>query len=193
MQIEFDKPRFEIGEYVWMVCAPNHSALVEIRNFNALIYQDRFGKCLAHAVSAKINSYIIDGWFDDIDHDTVPFKYMTKDEEEAKRWMKPWTVDLTDGEWFKTIGKRPTFEELHKSAVEKTFDSEDSLEESELGSCCSTLSDIRDIFITCRDKGQITGWERELLQKLLNGNHDKHKDTPLLDRVLEQLDATWKE
>ena len=191
--IKFILPKFEIGERVWMVCSPNHSALVEIRGFQATIFKNSSDDLEAYTEQAKINIWITDDWFNDMEDDIIPFKYMTRDEEEAKRWMKPWTGELTDDEWFKMIGKRPSVEEIIKAVKGGKFDSEESLEESELGSCCATLAEIRNVFIKCRDRGEITGWERELLQELVNGNHDRNEDTPLLDKVLKQLDVIWKE
>ena len=192
VKIEFEEPKFKLGEKVWIVCGPNNAVFTNITSYHASIVEDHHEKMIAFAHAVRASAFISDDWFEDIDHDSVPFIYITKDEEEVKRWMKPWSVKMEEDEWFKMIGRRPTVEEMIKAAKEKRYDSEDSLDECELVRCCATIAEIRDVFIKCQEKGKITGWEREQLQELVN-NHSKPEDTPLLNRALEQLQITWKE
>ena len=194
MKIEFEKPNFDLNEEVWVICGPNHTMKSSIIAFQSLIFKDSKDSIIGIAQQAKLANLILDDYFDDIDdRNIVPFKYLTKDEDKAREWMKVYPATMTDEEWLKMIGKRPTFKEIKESFKNKKFDSESSIDECELSRCCGNISDIRDCLYRCLLMGSLIGWEREDLQwKIDNSNHDIPENHKLLDKIFLQLNIKWK-
>ena len=102
--------------------------------------------------------------------------------EEAKAMAVEYTADLEPEEWFKAIGLNGA-------------DNEDRIaydDECELTPCCSNISDIRDILYNICVSGKINGVTRLALIALLNAHEPPHENA-ILNKILAQLDLTWKE
>ena len=185
-------PKFELGKKVYVVLGPCRDSQGEITAYRTWALKDRDDNIIVIPNAVKLSIFTFADYFGDIEEDAVPFKYLTDDEEQVKRWSKVHPVKCSDEDWFKAIGQRPTFDEMIESAKEETYDSEDSLEESELGSCCADIAEIRTILIKCKEKKSLIGWEVEHLQKVLNScSHEMPEDAPILKNILGQLNLDW--
>lgn len=194
VDMEFPRSIFDLGKEVYVVLGPNDISEGNITAYRTWVIKDGDDKILIIPNAVRLSIFTITDYFPNIEDDAVPFCYLTDDKEKAKKWSEVIPVDCSDEDWFKAIGKRPTFEEIKKAAKEKTFDSEDSLEECELASCCASISDVRTILIKCQENKGLIGWEVEALQKAVNNsNHDMPEDSPILTNILKQLDVEWKE
>ncbi len=196
MNIKMQKvyPKFELGKEVYVVLGPGHTCQGRVTAYHSLVIDNHDDSLwvLPHAV--RLDTFTITDYFDDIEDDAVPWCYLADNGETVRRWSESVSVEFSDEDWFKAIGKRPTFEEIKKAAEEKTFDSEDSLEESELGSCCAGIADVRTILIKCQENKGLIVWEVEQLQQAINGaGHDMPEDAPILKNILKQLKVEWKE
>lgn len=193
IKITFRHPSdFKIDDKVYWVRGPESVTEGKITAFGATIVRSR-NTLIAIPQTARLSVLAYSDYFE-VDWDAVPLQYLTKDKAKALAWFLFFPVKCDGDDWIKAIGKRPTFEEIEKAAREKTYDSEDSLDTCELQRCCANISDVRDALIRCMDKGGLIGWERENLQWLVNNScHDKPKDTPILNSILEQLGVKWKE
>jgi hypothetical protein len=193
MKVEMEKvnPKFDLGKTVYAILGPERFVQGQVTAFRSWVVDGRDGiVVLPNAV--RLSAFTHGDYFSDIEDDAVPFRYITDDEEQVIKWSQVVSVKCSDEDWFKAIGQRPTFEEMVKAAKEKIYDSEDSLEESELGSCCANLSDIRTMLIKCKENTQLTVWEVERLQWLCdNACHDFPEDAPNLKNILEQLNVNW--
>jgi hypothetical protein len=190
--METVSPKFDLGETVFAVLGQDRYVDGEITAYRTWALKDRDGGILVLPNAVRLSAFTHGEYFEDIESDAVPFCYLTDNEEQAAKWSKVVSVKCSDEDWFKAIGQRPTFDEMIKAAKEGTHDSEDSLEESELGSCCANLSDIRTMLIKCKENTQLTMWEVERLQWLCdNACHDFPEDAPILKNILEQLNVKW--
>lgn len=186
-------PKFELGKEVYVVLGPGQTCQGRVTAYHSLVINNHNGLwVMPHAV--RLDTFTITDYFDDIEDDAVPWRYLADNKETVIRWAEVIPVEFSDEDWFKAIGKRPTFEEIKKAAKEETFDSEDSLEESELGSCCAGIADIRTILIKCQQNNGLIVWEVEALQKAVdNSSHDKPADSPIFTNILKQLNIEWEE
>ena len=128
MKIDFENPVFELGEDVWVICGPNHIIRSSITAFQSMIFKDRKDNIIGIAKKARLSHFILDNYFKDMDNSgIIHFKYLTKDEDKARGWMKVYPVEMTEEEWLKTIGERPTFEEIKESFKNEIFEEESVL------------------------------------------------------------------
>jgi hypothetical protein len=187
MIVDFEKIKFELDEEVWVICGPNSIMKTSIRAFQGIIFNSskKSGNVIGIAKEAKLSNWILEDYFPEVgDGSAVPFKYLTKDEDKAREWMKSYPVSMrSPEEWLIAIGDR-----------DKQEDEIGYIEDGcELGSCCSNISDIRDCLIRCKEKGGLIGWEREDLQwKIDNSGHDIPEDHRFLDKIFSQLKIEWK-
>ena len=186
-------PKFELGKEVYVVLGPGDTCQGRVTAYQALVI-DNHDSLWVMPNAVRLDTFTITDYFDDIEDDAVPWCYLTDNEDQVKKWAESVPVECSDEDWFKAIGQRPTFEEIKKAAEEKTFDSEDSLENSELGSCCANLAEVRTILIKCKENKGLIVWEVVQLQDALNGCcHDMPEDALILKNILKQLNVEWKE
>ncbi len=184
--------KFDLDKKVYAVLGPDRYCHSEITAYRSFIFNGRLG-IMAIPNAVRLSAYTLTDYFEDIEQNAVPFKYLTDDEEQAKNWVKVTPIECSDEDWFKAMGQRPTVEEMIQAGKDETFDSEDSLEESELGVCCANLAAVRTMLIKCKEHKGLTGWEVERLQWMCdNVCHDFPEDAPTLKNILEQLNVTWK-
>jgi len=193
MNIKMQKvpPKFELGKDVYVVLGPGRTCQGCVTAYQAWVIDNKPGLWVMPQ-AVRLDTITITDYFDDIEQDVVPWCYLTDDEEQVKKWAEVVHVECSDEDWFKAIGQRPTFEEIKESVKNKKFDSENSLEESELGSCCANLSNIRTALIKCKENKGLIVWEVELLQELCdNACHEFPEDAPILKNILKQLNVEW--
>jgi len=187
-------PKFDFGKEVYAVLGPDRYCQGQVTAYRTWAIRDGEGMVSVFPNAVRLSTFTITDYFDDIEDDVVPFRYLTDDEEQVKKWAEVVSVELSGEDWFKAIGYRPTFEEIKESVKSGKFDSEDSLEESELGSCCAALADVRTILIKCKENRGLIVWEVECLQSAINGCcHDMPEDASILANILKQLNIEWKE
>jgi hypothetical protein len=192
VNMETVSPKFDLGETVYALLGPSRYVQGEITAYRTWALKDRDGNIVVLPNAVRLSAFTHGEYFEDIESDAVPFRYLTDNEEQAIRWSQVTSVKCSDEDWFKAIGKRPTFEEMVAAGKLQTFDSDDSLEESELGSCCANLAQIRTMLIKCKENTQLTMWEVELLQECCdNACHDFPEDAPILKNILMQLNVKW--
>lgn len=178
-----EKCDFKLDERVWIVCSPNHIMNTTIKGFYCLIYDGGKKGIIASPRGVRVDNFILDDYFKDMDDSNVPLKYLTKDEEKAIGWMKFYPVSMTDEEWLLSIGDRDK-EENEKGNIE---------DGCELGQCCASISNIRDQLTACKEKGGIIGWEVEQLQLTIDeSHHDMPGEHKLLDKIFKQLNVSWE-
>lgn len=183
---------FGLGKTVFVVLGPGHYCQGQITAYRSWVLESD-GKIIVLPNAVRLSTYTLTNYFDDIDDDAVPFRYLTDNEGKASGWSRVIPVECSDEDWFKAIGERPTFEEIKKGAEEKTFDSEESIEECELASCCAGISNVRTILIKCQKNKGLIGWEVESLQEAVNNSgHDMAEDAPILTNILKQLNVEWR-
>jgi len=184
---------FDLGNKVYGVLGPRNTCCGEITAYQTWAAENGKDEILVMPFAARLSVFTITDYFSDIDDDAIPFRYLTDDKEEAERWSKVIFVECSDEDWFIAIGHRPTVAEMVEAGKRGLFDSEDSLEESELGSCCSNIAAIRNILVRSQERGSIIGWEAEHLQLLVDSSgHDMPEDAPVLADILKQLNIEWK-
>lgn len=181
--IKFEPPNFELDSLVYVVCGPNEVVKTTICSFRGLIFNDLRLGTMAIAKEARISKLILNDYFKEIEYEYVPFLYLTKTEEEATELAQWIPVSLTDNEWLLSIGDRDIKEDLPGNI-------EDGCE---LGQCCANISEIRDVFIKCKEKGGMIELERrELKDRLEHSCHDMPEEHEILDKILKQLNLEWK-
>jgi len=178
VKIDFEPCQFELGQKVFVVGGPADIIESEVTAFQGLIFKDE-GRdsdhilCIPKAV--RLCTWVLNDYFQDMNPDYVPLKYITADHEEATRWAMKWPVHLTPDEWYHAIGDRDNID----------------IEDCELGICCADISAIRDILIQCKEKDGITGWEREWLQGLLRSH--TLEVGPVLREIFLTLELEWND
>ena len=80
IQITFEKPDFELGQTVFFVAGPGDIEEAEIRAFRAWILEAKEG-IMAVAKAARLSIFASSDYFDDVDYDDVPLKYLTTDKK----------------------------------------------------------------------------------------------------------------
>ncbi|MFA5987126.1 MAG: hypothetical protein WC797_00530 [Candidatus Paceibacterota bacterium] len=102
--------------------------------------------------------------------------YATKEvAEELAKWYP--VKDVSEAEWKQAIGDRQD---------------DESLDSCELPSCCANISDARDIFAKCQQKGGLIERDVRRVRGLLEGHYPvpsgDSKPTPTsLDKIMAQL------
>lgn len=191
INMEVVTSKFDLGKDVFVILGPDRYSQGQITAYRtwAIPHENTI---LVMPNAVRLSIFTMTDYFDDIEDDAVPFRYLTDDEEQAKKWAEVTSAECSDEDWFKAIGQRPSFEEMEQAVKDDDDDAEDSLEESELGSCCANLSDIRTMLIKCKENKGLTGWEVERLQWLCdNACHEFPEDAPTLKNILEQLNVKW--
>ncbi len=193
VDMQVPRPIFSLGKKVYVVLGPDRICQGQITAYQSWVIEDKDG-ILVMPNAVRLTIFTLTDYFPDIEDDVVPFRYLTDNEERAKKWSEVVPVDCSDEDWLKAIGRRPSVEEMIKAAKEKTFDSEESLEESELASCCAGISHVRTILIKCQENKSLIGWEVEALQEAVNNSsHGMPEEAPILTNILKQLNVEWKE
>ena len=100
---------------------------------------------------------------------------------DAKNHAVEYSVVASPEEWLTAIGLSGTGTEERNQ-----FD-----EDSELGTCCAIISHIRDILYEVCLTGTITGVQKKKLITAIT-SHQAPDNTPVLDKILKQLDIEWK-
>jgi len=169
--------KFDIGKEVYVLLGPYHSGRGTITAYRTWAIKDEQNdriRIIPNAV--RLDIFTHSGYFDDIESDAVPFKYLANSEEQIEKWSKKITVKISDGDWNKVVGRRQ----------------HDTFEEFELQPCCNSISNIREMLFLCRDNDGLIGWEVEQLQETINNStHDMPTESPILESILEQLNIIW--
>jgi hypothetical protein len=175
--IKFDTtPDFMPDTEAYAICGPDKYEKVEISALYCWVAPHQ-GEWLAAPIKVRINKFIMSSYFKDKADDIgrMSLNRLVKTEEEAKRLTQFHKVELTDEQWYQAIGDR---------------DEDESLEDCELSDCCSTISEIRTLLITCKENKGLIVWETEILQSLLS-DHSSYEQTQILDKIFKQLDVDW--
>ena len=182
---------FEFGKEVYVVLGPEHWQKGQVTAYRSWVINDA-NNIVVFPKEARLSIFTLSDYFEDIEEDAVPFKYLTDSRKEIARWIAVHKVNFSDEEWVRAIGKRATFEEIKESVKNHDYDTNESIEESELGVCCANLSSIRDVLTKCWENKGLIGWEVERLQWLCdNSCHDFPEDAPTLKKILETLNVNW--
>lgn len=194
IQITFEQPEhLRLRDTVYFACGPDRVDKAEIASFRAVVFNTENG-ILALPKAARLTILASSAYFKDVEWNDVPLKYLTTDEDKATEWAVFYPVQCSKEDWFKAIGKRPTFKEIRKALGKKGLDSEVSLDECELQRCCAHISDIRDVFEICQEKKGLMGWHRKHLKWLIEtAPHDMDNFIgSILSRVLKQLNLEFE-
>ena len=106
-------------------------------------------------------------------------RYLSETEEEAKAKAVFTKIgEFSKEEWKKAIGSRK----------------DGSHEDSELGTCCANISEIRTMLLSARKYKGVIEVDRQMLQEALN-YHERigDYDQSVLKTILESLNLTWKD
>jgi len=180
----------KLGEQVYVVYGPGKIKRARIDCYNAKVFEDpELGNVSCCPFAAVFSTYFTNDYFGNINWNIVPFDFIAKDENQAKEWAKFYPVKCSDEDWYKAIGSRPGSLEISDENDEKL----ESLDDCELGTCCSTISDIRSMLIKCRDHKGLIGMEIIHLRSIINnGSHDMPEDAFILEKILKQLKIKWE-
>jgi hypothetical protein len=202
-------PEYELGQTVYYIqYDDNRPAAMSgkrwgetvVLSYVVYILNDDKGSVKALCKGYKLNVY---KWPGDSDWYARNEVYGSQEEvEKLCRWFP--VEGITDDEWMNLLGDREinsTERAKAKTKFNKQWDHDwirhteaepIPIEDSELGFCCSCLSNARDILIQCcRHNGLIYRDVQRFYQSMIGGNHgnmlEPHEDLPVLGKVLEQL------
>jgi len=170
---------FEIGDNVFLVNGPNSVDKAVINAFSAIIFVDYMDNNIlkASVYRARLDIFCTRQYFKELEHDgdLIPLYFLTKNKEEADKWSKFYPVVLADYTWNRAIGKDE----------EREYDDD----ECELGSCCSTIGEIRNYLMKCKNHRGLVGLEIIWLEDMVkSGTHESCSfNRPNLKIIFEAL------
>ena len=120
MKIDFEQPEFGLNEEIFVIGGPDDYLKTIITAYQGLIFPIHTDKTLleSFATEARILDIITNDYFEEIrsgEGFCIPLKYITKCEEEAKKWSQWYPVIMSDEKWLEAIGNR------NKKEGEKSF------------------------------------------------------------------------
>lgn len=173
--VEWDNTSgFKVGDKVYVVCRPGHIEETKINAWEAGVIEEKDKEPIIIIKKARLDIILIDDYFIDqkIGTEFVHFKYLYKTKKEAEKEAKFYPVkNISDKMWYEAIGDR-----------------DNDIEECELSSCCSNISDTRDLLIKCKKNKGLVGLEADWIKCLLesSGHADVGK-RPVLKKIFKQL------
>lgn len=105
--------------------------------------------------------------------------------EEAAAFI---TVSLDDADWNELLGMTIDGKRVHEATADELV----TLDSCALPQCCSTISEIRDLFFSCWRQHGLMAFQIDTLNHLLT-NHEAPDAHPILTDVLTQLNLTWNQ
>lgn len=110
--------------------------------------------------------------------------FATKEEAMVAAAFLP--VSLDDADWNELLGMTSDGTRVYEATANELV----TLDSCALPQCCSTISEIRDLFFSCWRQHGLMAFQASILGGLLN-NHEAPDPHPLLNDVLTQLNLTW--
>jgi hypothetical protein len=168
---------FEIGDNVFLINGPNSVDKAVINAFSAIIFEDYNDNNIlkASVYRARLDIFCTRQYFKELEHDgdLIPLYFLTKSKEEADKWAKFYPVVVSDNIWNRAIGKEEGVED----------------DECELGFCCSTIGEIRNYLMKCKNHRGLVGLEVIWLEDMVkSGTHEPCSfNRPNLKIIFEAL------
>ncbi len=174
--------KFKTGTVVYLLIGPNEYQKTQVSKIEAFLIdseQDGFCHVIPQRVQIQHMVFHYD-YFKEYENcfETSCFYrnmlFFTEDEvKTASEFVK--VSNISDEDWDKAVGNRETDEDF---------------EECELQSCCSVISDIRDLFLKCRKFSGLIRFDIKRLSILLD-HHESEEEHVILKKILDQLGLNW--
>ncbi|NBQ67405.1 MAG: hypothetical protein EBU46_00695 [Nitrosomonadaceae bacterium] len=179
-----EPPVFEIGQTVYTP-TPRGVEKTVIKGLNLRVVSDytEDPPTLVAAISSYETTRI---------HPNLSFNWQAeelfttpKEAETAAIFIE---VVLDDADWNELLGMTVDGERVHVASTTNLV----TLDSCALPQCCSTISEIRDLFFSCWQQHGLMAYQIDILRDLIS-HHESPDPHPILDDVLTQLNLTWNQ
>ncbi|MCD6435983.1 MAG: hypothetical protein J7L15_06300 [Clostridiales bacterium] len=178
ISIKCNKLNYETGDFVYVVRGPDEWIETTTRTVvGEIAIIDGKWEFFQRGITVS-HLFITREYFKDICYfleggdEIIPFYRIFKTAKEATILSQFKKVNITDEEWYRTLGNR---------------DEPISLEEAELEICCADISKARDILYKCQKFNGLIQLDVHYLQKIMSA-HKILSSCKILTKIFKQLE-----